>query len=71
MHNNNMMASISVKFRPSAVEGQEGGHCLQIIHNRVVRQLHTDYKMLPGEWDAGAECVIVAGRRSGILCEIR
>ena len=40
-----MMTSIKVKFRPSTVDGKEGGLYFQIIHNRVVRQLNTDYKV--------------------------
>jgi hypothetical protein len=39
------MTSIKVKFRPSTVDGKEGGLYFQIIHNRVVRQLNTDYKV--------------------------
>ena len=45
------MASLKVKFRPSTVEGKEGGLYFQIIHNRVVRQLNTDYKVFAHEWD--------------------
>ena len=30
------MTSIKVKFRPSTVDGKEGGLYFQIIHNRVV-----------------------------------
>ena len=66
-----MMTSIKVKFRPSTVEGKEGGIYFQIIHNRVVRQLNTDYKIFATEWDAEAESVIVTGNRSNILLGIR
>ena len=38
------MTSIKIKFRPSTVDGKEGGLYFQIIHNRVVRQLNTDYR---------------------------
>lgn len=51
------MTSIKVKFRPSTVDGKEGGLYFQIIHNRVVRQLNTDYKVLAEEWDAESESV--------------
>ena len=37
------MASVKVKFRPSAIEGKEGTVYYQIIQNRVIRQLKTDY----------------------------
>ena len=65
-----MTTSIKVKFRPSTVEGKEGGIYFQIIHNRVVRQLNTDYKIFATEWDAEAESVIVTGNRSSILLGI-
>ena len=44
------MSSIKVKFRPSTVDGKEGGLYFQIIHNRVIRQLNTDYKVFAEEW---------------------
>ena len=66
-----MMTSIKVKFRPSTVDGKEGGLYFQIIHNRVVRQLNTDYKVFAEEWDAEAESVIVNGNRSNILLGIQ
>ena len=65
------MTSIKVKFRPSTVEGKEGGIYFQIIHNRVVRQLNTDYKIFATEWDAEAESVIINGKRSNILLGVR
>ena len=55
------MTSIKVKFRPSTVDGKEGGLYFQIIHNRVVRQQNTDYKVFAEEWDAESESVIVNG----------
>lgn len=45
------MASIKVKFRPSAVAGHEGTIYFQIIHERKVRQLLSDHKVFPAEWD--------------------
>ena len=38
------MASVKVKFRPSTVNGREGTLYYQVIHNRVVRQINTEYK---------------------------
>ena len=66
-----MMTSIKVKFRPSTVDGKEGGLYIQIIHNRVVRQLNTDYKVFAEEWDAESESVIVSGNRSNFLLGIQ
>ena len=65
------MTSIKVKFRPSTVDGKEGGLYFQIIHNRVVRQLKTDYKVRVEEWDAESESVIVNGNRSNLLLGIQ
>ena len=45
------MATIKVKFRPSTVAGQEGSIYYQILHERKPRQLSTDYKIFPSEWD--------------------
>lgn len=45
------MATIKVKFRPSSVEDREGAIYYQIIHNRVARQVATDYKIYAREWD--------------------
>ena len=44
------MASIKVKFRPSANENKEGTVYYQIIQNRVIRQLKTDYRLFMHEW---------------------
>lgn len=45
------MASVKVKFRPSTVVGQEGSIYYQILHERKPRQLSTEYKIFPSEWD--------------------
>ena len=65
------MAAIKIKFRPSTVEGKEGGLYFQIIQNRVIRQMNTDYKIYAYEWDAEIESVVVSGARANILCSIR
>lgn len=51
------MASIKVKFRPSTVADHEGTIYYQIIHERKVRQLLTDYKVFPAEWDESRSMV--------------
>ena len=53
------------------VDGKEGGLYFQIIHNRVVRQLNTDYKVFAEEWDAESESVTVNGNRSNLLLGIQ
>ena len=65
------MASVKVKFRASAAEGQPGSLYYQIIQQRVVRQLSTDYKLYPHEWDAGAETVVIGGERQHYLAAVK
>ena len=45
------MASVKVKFRASTIEGKEGKIYYQIIQNRVVRQLKTNYRLYVQEWN--------------------
>ena len=65
------MTSIKVKFRPSMVDGKEGGLYFQIIHNRVVRQLNTDYRIFASEWDENSETVMANGDRTNIVNAIK
>ena len=53
------MASIKVKFRPSINENKEGAIYYQIIQNRVIRQLKTDYRLFMHEWDEDENSIIV------------
>lgn len=45
------MASVKVKFRPSSIPEREGTIYYQIIHERTPRQLLTEYRVFPSEWD--------------------
>ncbi len=45
------MASVKTMFRASTVDAKQGVIYFQIIHNRVVRQLITDYRIFSNEWD--------------------
>ena len=65
------MTSIKIKFRPSTVDGKEGGIYFQIIHNRVVRQLNTEYKVFAEEWNAESESIVIKGSRSYFLLGIQ
>lgn len=64
------MASIKVKFRPSATAGKEGVIYYQIIQNRVIRQLKTDYRVYREEWNEKAGLIIPTGSRSNYLQSI-
>lgn len=66
------MASIKVKFRPSTIAGSEGTIYYQIIHEKKVRQLLSDYKVFPSEWDTGRSMVAVAkGARKSYVLSVR
>ena len=53
------MASIKVKFRPSTNENKEGTIYYQIIQNRVIRQLKTDYRLFVYEWNEVESSIII------------
>ena len=53
------MASIKVKFRPSTNENKEGTIYYQIIQNRVIRQLKTDYRLFVYEWNEEESSIII------------
>jgi hypothetical protein len=65
--------SIKLKFRSSSVADREGTLYLQIIHDRVVRQLATGYRIFDDEWNS-AKSMIVNDRdatRNQVLAGIR
>lgn len=67
------MASIKVKFRPSTVADHEGTIYYQIIHERKVRQLLSDYKVFPSEWDESRSMVTTTqkSKRKSFILSIR
>ena len=67
------MASIKVKFRPSTVADHEGTIYYQIIHERKVRQLLSDYKVFPSEWDESRSMVTTSQKseRKAFILSIR
>ena len=65
------MTSIKIKFRPSTLDGNERGNYFKIIHNRVVRQLNTDYQVFAEEWNAESESIVIKGSRSNFLLGIQ
>lgn len=56
------MASVKAMFRASIVDAKQGVIYYQIIQNRVVRQLTTDYRIFSNEWDG--ESIQTAGSDS-------
>lgn len=66
------MPSVKVKFRPSAVADKEGTIYYQVIHNRVIRQIKTDYRVFGEEWNEKSGVVILfANGRTDILRSIK
>lgn len=67
------MASIKVKFRPSTVAEHEGTIYYQIIHERKVRQLLTEYKVFSSEWDENRSMVTTTQKseRKSFILSIR
>lgn len=67
------MASIKVKFRSSTVADHEGTIYYQIIHERKVRQLLSDYKVFPSEWDESRSMVTITQKseRKAFILSIR
>lgn len=66
------MATVKVKYRPSIREEKEGTIYYQIIHNRVIRQIRTDYHIFREEWDSGKHAVtITTGGREAFLRTVK
>ena len=67
------MASIKVKFRPSTVTDREGTIYYQVIHERKVRQLLTNYHVFPFEWDEKRSMVTTSQKneRKSFILSIR
>lgn len=67
------MATIKVKFRLSTFSDREGTIYYQVIHKRKVRQLLTDYKVFPEEWDEERSMVTSTSKndRKSFILSIR
>lgn len=54
-----MKTTVKVKFRPSTVQDCPGHLVYFITHRRIVRQITTEYKIFPEEWDGSHSKVVV------------
>jgi integrase len=52
------MATVKLKFRASTVRGKFGAIYYQIIHNRVTRQISTEYRISADQWDETNKIVL-------------
>ena len=59
------MASVKAKFRPSSIDGKEGSIYYQVIHNRVVRHIRTDYRIFESEWNGKLSMIDIPTMLSG------
>ncbi|MDE5731988.1 MAG: site-specific integrase, partial [Bacteroidales bacterium] len=58
------MATLKLKIIPSSLEGRAGTIYYQIIHNREVRQLKTEYKVSASEWTNASGTIATANIKS-------
>ena len=61
------MATVKVKFRPSTVADRPGSIIYSVTHRRLVRQITTDYKIYPHEWDKPQSKLIVDSSNKRLL----
>ena len=52
------MATIKLKYRPSAVSGRGGSLFFQVTHRRQVRQISTGLRVGEEDWDAAARSIV-------------
>ena len=53
------MTSIRLKFRPSTIPGKEGSLVFQLIQERSVRRITSEYKIFAEEWDDKAGKILL------------
>lgn len=58
------MATVKVKFRPSTIKDRPGTIVYLVTHHRVARQITTEYKIYPHEWDERKSTVIATVENS-------
>ena len=66
-----LMTTVKVRFRPSAVSGRPGSLVYFVAHRSVVRQITSAHKVYPEEWDGSrATLVFVPGKRLAALTAV-
>lgn len=53
------MVTVKVKLRASSIQGKEGTLYFRVFHMHTCRQLSTDLKLYPEEWDDEKETIIL------------
>lgn len=67
------MVSIKIRLRRSAVAGRPGTIFYQVIKDRIVRRVKTEYKVYESEWDSETSEIVASccGDRYIVLQDIR
>lgn len=67
------MASVKVKFRPSTITDKEGSIYYQIIHDREVKHIQTEYHIYSHEWSVRRATIIWDGDavRASLITSLR
>ena len=67
------MASVKVKFRPSTITDKEGSIYYQIIHDREVKHIQTEYHIYTHEWSVKRAMIIWNGDadRAALIASLR
>ncbi len=64
------MISIKAKFRPSATPNKEGVVYYQIICNRKIKLITSQYRIFPDEWDFAANTICLSEANSQRYAEL-
>ena len=59
-NNKRMATTVKVRLRPSTMKDKAGTVCYRITHRRSVRQIATDIRLLPEDWDPENERIAPA-----------
>lgn len=69
------MTSVKLKFRVSSLPEKEGTLYFQVIHERVVKQIGTSYRIYESEWDEHRNDIVkqslIAPKRQRIIKTVR
>lgn len=66
-----MKTTVKVKFRPSTVHDCPGHIVYFVTHRRIVRQITTEYKIFPEEWDGlHSKVVVFYSSRADLIRQI-
>ena len=66
------MATVKVRLRPSTNTNRPGSIVYFVTHRRVIKQITTEYRLFPGEWDEKSAMPLLTGnpKRTDIIQSI-